>query len=84
MSKFLRLSSSVINTSYIRYIQIKQNKFHIEMFNNRIYGTMILGSGNMDVEDESFEVSAEEHPTDYKMVEEWIKNLETSKENNMR
>ena len=46
------------------------------MFNNRIYGTMILGSGNMDVEDESFEVSAEQHPTDYKIVEEWIKNLD--------
>ena len=30
----------------------------------------------MDVEDESFEVSAEEHPTDYKMVKEWIKNLD--------
>lgn len=76
MSKFLRLSSSVINTSYIRYIQIKQNTFHIEMFNNRIHGTMILGSGNMDVEDESFEVCAEEPPTDYKLVEEWIKNLD--------
>jgi hypothetical protein len=75
MSRFLKLTSYVINTQLIRHVKIEPTKFEIKFVDEKYEGFWILGSGNIQSYDSYINVCEKENPKDYKIVSEWINNL---------
>lgn len=72
MSKFLKLTENIINTSQINRIQILQNKYRILIMNNGTDGFMIAGSGMHKACMDTITICAEKDASDYKKVSDWI------------
>jgi hypothetical protein len=60
MSKFIKLTCLIINTSHIRSIILKNNKYCIQLINPV----------------EELEICENKNITDYKAVKEWIRCLD--------
>ena len=82
MSKFIKLTTLIINTNNIQSIFIKPNKYIIHIVSNKIDVSMWnvagFGSGNISSYNNEIEVCETEHPCDYKIVSHWIDNNSTS------
>lgn len=76
MSKFLKLTENIINTSQINRIRILSNKYQILIMNNGTDGFMIGGSGMHKACMDTIYVCAEKDPNDYKKVSDWIYSLD--------
>jgi hypothetical protein len=80
MSKFIKLTSLVINTSYISKIVINPNKYCIYMVKNEINGshTLFNGSGAGWCSSKSHEEIeiCDDDPLNYKIISEWINNVD--------
>jgi hypothetical protein len=76
MSKFLKLTGMLLNTHYINTIMIQPNKYVIHTTNTKLFGHIGLcygsGYGFVSADKEIIEVCETKHPTDYKIVSEWI------------
>lgn len=75
MSKFLKLSSIIINKNYIHNINLAKNdKIIIKMMSNEMDGFFLLGNGATYSENTTINLCKIEHATDYKIVTDWIEN----------
>jgi hypothetical protein len=74
MSRFLRLSTKIINTRYIETIDILPKLYKISFASKKYDGYIIFGSGGVDMMEHEVEISEEKEPNDYAAVTEWINN----------
>lgn len=74
MSKFIKLSKLIINTSFIRKITIETNIYHIELSSHDVYGFGIFGSGMIDTNESIISICANKNKNDYIRIDDWIKN----------
>jgi len=78
MSKFIKLTSLVINTSYISKIVINPNKYCIYMVKNEINGSHTLfnaGAGLCSSKSHEIEIR-DDDPINYNIISEWINNID--------
>ena len=76
MSRFLKLTKSIINANQIRIIDFnKPNNYDIHLVAKEFRGYLFLGSGNIESLEPYITVCQEKDPEDYKIVSEWIKNV---------
>lgn len=80
MKKFIKLTNILINTSDIHRILIKPNKYCIQIISKKFDGYIFLlygsGFGNISSSHVEIEVCKNEYPKDYKIVSDWINNIE--------
>jgi len=75
MYKFIKLSTTIINTKYINQILIRPNKYYIQLMNSKVDGFFIFGCGGLTLDPEEFEICASKTPDDYKVVSDWINTI---------
>jgi len=79
MSKFLKLTKYLLNTNDIHKIVILPNKYNIHIASKEIDG-FITGFGGANFgyissHTSEIEVCETKHPTDFKIVSDWISKL---------
>jgi len=78
MSKFIKLTTLIINTNNIQSIFIKPNKYIIHIVSNKIDGSMWniagFGMGTISSYNYEIEVCETKHSSDYKTLSQWIDN----------
>ena len=78
MSKFLKLTNLIVNKNYIHSIFIKPNKYYIHIVSNKFDGStwIVAGFGNGNISSYNYEIEVCEtkHPSNYKIVSDWIDN----------
>lgn len=72
MSKFLKLTGTIINTSNINMIYIRPNKYYILLKDQNMTGLTMLGSELISSKYDHIEVCEIKHTRDYKLVSNWI------------
>jgi len=72
MSRFIKLTNIIINTTNIATIKIHPTKYTIFMRNNHIDGCFMFGSGFVDSQESKVEVCKDAHPKDYQILEKWV------------
>ena len=76
MSRFLKLTQLIINTSKIGTIEKKQNKYYVNLLDGSILsGFSLFGSGTLKTEYCTIEICKEKHSIDYRIMEKWVSNL---------
>lgn len=75
MSRFIKLTSAVINASHVTKILNYNNKYYIHMSDKHINGFMFISSGSLSSQDHIIEVCENKHNIDYIIVKDWIKNI---------
>jgi hypothetical protein len=80
MSKFLKLSTTIINTSRISTIWLNKEsvpkKITINLIHHRFSGFMIYGSGSFWTKNSKIKICEKEDPQDFITVNNWIDKLE--------
>ena len=83
MSKFLRLTTFLVNTNDIHKIIIHPNKYMIHVVSKKIdgfgFGFCGFGTGHLSSSTYEIEVCGKKHINDYKKMTEWIKQSDLSK-----
>ena len=78
MSKFMKLTNMIINPNCIHSIIKMPNKYLIQVMSNKLYGTTFTfagtGFGSISSNNSEIEICETKHPSDYKMVSDWIDN----------
>jgi hypothetical protein len=78
MSKFIKLTNLIVNTNCIHSIFIKPNKYYIHVVSNKFDGSTWnvagFGIGNISSYNYEIEVCETKHPSNYKIVSDWIDN----------
>ena len=72
MSRFIRFSKLIVNTRKIATIDILPTKYTIFMSNNHFDGWFFVFSGTVESTNNKIEICKNNHPVDYKIMEEWI------------
>ena len=76
MSRFIKLTNCLYNTNDIHKIVIQPNKYLIHIVSKKIdgfsWGIGGFGLGNLASYTSEIEVCKTKHPTDYKIVTDWI------------
>jgi len=76
MIKFLKFSFTIINTLYIKQIDIQPNKYDIYLNDNKIKGSYnMFKLGELTSKSSKIEISNDTHPNDYIKMTKWIENL---------
>ena len=75
MSKFIKLSTTIINTKYINEILIRPNKYYIYLMTYKVDGFFMFGSGGLISNFKFFKICADKTPNDYKIISDWIKTI---------
>lgn len=80
MTKFIKLSNKLINTSFINTISIFPKKYLLNINENNIsgFGYVLAGTGFFNWNNNynsTIQICAETNPDDYKIIDEWIKNI---------
>jgi len=78
MSKFLKLSSMILNISQIQKIQILPNKYLIHLVPNKHTGFLIYGSGYLSHDKQKYEICEKKNNLDYKIVSKWLNYLDSN------
>jgi len=77
MIKFLKFSFIIINTIYIKQIDIQPNKYDIYLNDNKITDSYnILKFDVLSSKSSKIEISNITHPYDYNKMTNWIKKLD--------
>jgi len=80
MSKFIKFTGLLLNTNDIHKIVIQPNKYYIRIMSKEIDGfNWIIGSfglGKISSYTSEMEVCETKHPTDYKILSDWISKNE--------
>jgi hypothetical protein len=77
--RFLRITHCLINVNQIRRIDINPGAYKIHLIPNEIKGLTLMGTGYFTSETESYTATEKDNIIDYKLIDEWIKNIENSK-----
>jgi hypothetical protein len=75
MTRFLRLSGVIINTTKILTIDILPKKYTVRMCDQKIDGWLSFSSGSVDSKNTKIYVCENDHPDDYQLVKEWIHRI---------
>jgi hypothetical protein len=75
MSKFIKLTSLLINTQYINKIIVKPNIYHIYLLNHKINGNIIFSIGWITSQEEEIIICSNKEPTDFTIITDWINTL---------
>ena len=78
MTKFLKLTSTIINVSQIQTIQLLPNKYRIHLVSNKHSGFWVYGTGFVSHNKQKYEICEKKHPHDYKIVSKWLNYLDTN------
>jgi len=78
MSKFLKLSSTIINVSQIQTIQVLPKKYKIHLVSSKHSGFWIYGTGFFSNNKLNYEICEKNHPQDYKTVSKWLNYLDSN------
>jgi hypothetical protein len=80
MSRFLKLTKFLFNTTDILQIVIEPNKYFIHLRASNFSGNMwqagMIGFGTISTDRHVIEVCETAHSADYKIVSEWISSLD--------
>lgn len=74
MSRFLKLTTKIINKDVIQHIDINKDKFIIHLKANKIDGALMFGGGYIRSFNSEFAVCKTKNSIDYKIVSDWIDN----------
>lgn len=78
MSRFIKLTHIVINSSKIITINNTRSKYYVQTCADALpYGYSILGVGFLETTNSNtfITICKNEHPIDYQIMEKWINNL---------
>jgi hypothetical protein len=75
MSKFINLSSCLINKLHIVEIIKQPSKYSIYLTNSHFSGAMFVASDHISSTSNIIEVCENKNPQDYKIITNWIKNM---------
>jgi hypothetical protein len=78
MSRFIKLTNIVINSSKIITINNTGSKYYVQICAHALqYGTFVFGSGFLKtINSNTFiTICKNEHPIDYHIMEKWVNNL---------
>jgi hypothetical protein len=83
MSKFLRLTTFLLNTNDIHKIVIHSNKYMIHVISKKMdgfgFGFYGFGTGHLSSSTYEIEVCGKKHVNDYRKMTEWINRSDSSK-----
>ena len=77
MSKFINLSSCLLNKLHIVEIIKQPSKYRIYLTNSHFSGTIFLTSGHMSSSSNIIEICEKKNEQDYKIITNWIKSMPT-------
>ena len=77
MSRFIKLSQCVVNTSYISHIIINPSKFQIKMTIYDLNGQLFFGTGGLSYTNYILDIDEKTNPGDYQIVNKWIGQIDT-------
>ena len=75
MTRFIKLTSTIINTSHVKKIMIEPNKYCVHLSDQNINGSKFLLSGYIYSSDSKIEICKVKNITDYIIMNTWITNL---------
>lgn len=78
MSRFIKLTHIVINSSKIITINNTESKYYVQVCADALqYGTFFFGCGYLNtINSNTFiKICKNEDPIDYQIMEKWINNL---------
>ena len=75
MSRFIKLTSTIINTSHIKKIMIEPNKYCLHLSDQNINGSKFGWSGYILSNDSKIEICKVKNITDYVIMNTWITDL---------
>ena len=75
MTRFIRLTNIIINTSKIIDIHIKPEKYILYLSNNYIDGYFIFGFGHITTIDNKLEICKKNNSHDYNCLSQWIDQI---------
>jgi len=78
-SRFLRLTSFLINVNQIRRIDINPGAYKMHLIPSEFSGFTLVGSGSFQSSAETYTATEKDHSTDYKIISDWINNNENNK-----
>jgi hypothetical protein len=81
-SRFLRLTTLLINVNQIRKIDMPPGAYKIYLIPSELQGITLLGSGYLTSQSELYTVTEKDHILDYKIVTDWINNNDKNDKNN--
>lgn len=76
MSRFLKLTDILINTTDIHKIFIQPNKYYISIASKSFNGMNFFGFGFINSECSQITICKTEKPKDYETVTNWINKIE--------
>ena len=78
-SRFLRLTSFLINVNQIRRIDINPGAYKMHLIPSEFSGFTLVGSGSFQSSAETYTATEKDNSTDYKIISDWINNNENNK-----
>jgi len=77
MSRFLKFSNRIVNTAFIKQVEIDKvaEKYTIHMITNYYQGVSIMGSGSFQSQPDIIWAGKKEHPESYKTIDDWINHM---------
>ena len=75
MTRFIKLTNLIVNTSKIVTIDILPTKYIMYMNNNHFNGWMLFSSGAVESTHNKVDICKNEHPEDYQIIKEWIDSI---------
>ena len=78
MARFIKLTSTIINTSHIKKIIIHNDKYCLHLNDQNINGSKFGWSGYILSSDSIIEICKNKNITDYTIMNTWILNLNPS------
>jgi hypothetical protein len=78
-SRFLRLTSFLINVNQIRRIDINPGVYKIHLIPSEFSGFTLVGSGAFQSSAETYTATEKDNIIDYKLISDWIDNDKNNK-----
>jgi hypothetical protein len=72
MSRFIKLSTMIINTSRICRIDVHPEIYDIRMIQTQFSGFIMFGSGGISSQNSDIEICKKTNPIDYHIITKWI------------
>lgn len=73
-SRFLRLTSFLLNVNQIRRIDINPGVYKIHLIPSEFSGFTLVGSGTFQSSAETYTATEKDNIIDYKLISDWIEN----------
>lgn len=73
-SRFLRLTSFLLNVNQIRRIDINPGVYKIHLIPSELSGFTLVGSGTFQSSAETYTATEKDNIIDYKLISDWIEN----------